>query len=70
MSSTRPNFPGKGTPLIGGRWCFRQKGTPTKGFVTFFVTLTEDEKQQNDADLNVYLRLQDLYSPTKSLDGS
>ena len=31
MSSTRPNFPGKGTPLIGGRSYFRQKGTPVKG---------------------------------------
>lgn len=28
---SRPNFPWKGTPLIGGRWFFRQKGTPTKG---------------------------------------
>lgn len=31
MSSTRPNFPGKGTPLIGGRSYFRPKGTPVKG---------------------------------------
>lgn len=28
---SRPNFPGKGTPLIGGRWCFRPKGTPHEG---------------------------------------
>lgn len=28
---SRPNFPGKGTPLIGCHCCFRQKGTPWKG---------------------------------------
>lgn len=28
---SRPNFPGKGTPLIGGRWCFHPKGTPHEG---------------------------------------
>ena len=33
----------------------------TKGFVTFFVTLTADEKPQFVADLSVYLRLQDSY---------
>jgi hypothetical protein len=31
MSSTRPNFPGKGTPLIGGCSYFRQKDTPHEG---------------------------------------
>lgn len=33
---SRPNFPGKGTPLIGGHCCFRQKGTPAKGGHRFF----------------------------------
>lgn len=31
MPYTRPKFPGKGTPLIGGRSYFRQKGTLHEG---------------------------------------
>ena len=38
-----------------------------KGICDFFVILTADEKQQFDADLRVYLRLQDSYMPYKVL---
>ena len=38
-----------------------------KRICDFFVTLTADEKRQFDADLSVYLRLQDSYMPYKAI---